>query len=103
MYEAADNRGLSFNKVIDQLKQTMDIEVEITDEKIIFAKKMEVTEASDTNPFAGMNQADMMKQAQEMLSKMDPAELKKMQDMLMNMSEEEKEEIMKKGKDLGLV
>jgi hypothetical protein len=34
---------------------------------------------------------------------MDPAELKKLQEMFMNMTPEEKEEIMKKGKDLGII
>jgi hypothetical protein len=45
---------------------------------------------------------DMMQKAQEMMAKMDPAELERMKNMFMNMSEEEKEEVMQKGRDMGL-
>lgn len=90
MYEAADNKGFSFNQVLDQLKAEHNIEAEIGPEKIIFSQ-------------VKMNQEDMIRQAQEMMAKMDPAELKKLQEMFMNMTPEEKEEIMKKGKDLGLI
>lgn len=38
-----------------------------------------------------------------MMSQMDPEELRKIQEMFTNMSSEEKEEIMKKGKDMGLI
>ena len=101
MYEIADNKGLSFNKVMDSLKELHQIESVVDGEKIIFSK-IETTSSSD-NPFAGMDQADMMKKAQEMMAQMDPAELERMKSMFMNMSEEEKEDIMKKGKDLGLL
>lgn len=102
MYEAADNRGLSFNKVLEQMKQTIEIDVDITDEKIFFSSKKPAASANSAD-FAGLNQNDMFKKAQEMLSKMDPAEVQKMQDMILNMSDEEREEMMQKGKDLGLI
>jgi ferredoxin-NADP reductase len=102
MYEIADRKGFSFNKVLEEIKNTHNVETEITDEKIIFSKQDAHLDSEAENPFAGMDQATMMKQAQEMLSKMDPTELKKMQDMFTSMSDEEKEELMKKGKDLGL-
>ena len=44
----------------------------------------------------------MMQKAQEMMSKMDPAELQKIQDQIANMSDEEKEEMMEKAKGMGL-
>jgi uncharacterized protein YcbK (DUF882 family) len=91
MYEAADNKGLSFNQVLEQLKANHSIDAQIGSEKIIFFKA------------PVMNQEEMMKQAQEMMSQMDPEELKKLQEMFTNMSAEEKDEIMKKGKDLGLI
>lgn len=88
MFEAADKRGFSFNKVLEELKTLHNVDAEIGAEKIIFSRP---------------NQEEMMKQAQDMMAKMDPQELKKLQDMFMNMSQAEKEEIMKKGKDLGLI
>ena len=90
MYEAADNKGLSFNTVLQELKEKHNIDAEIGADKIVFSQ-------------VKMNKDDMMKQAQEMMSKMSPEELKRIQDMFMNMSQEEKEEIMKKGKDLGII
>ena len=106
MYEAADKRGLSFNKVLEEMKKTIEINVEITDEKVIFSKIEEVKKESSSNPFEnmnGMDQSQMFAQAQEMIKNMDPTQLKQMQDMFMNMSEEEKEEIMQKGRDMGLI
>lgn len=90
MYEAADNKGLSFNQVLQELKDTHNIDAQIGPDKIIFSQ-------------ISMKQEDMMKQAEEMMSKMNPEELKRLQVMFMNMSPEEKEEILKKGKDLGLI
>ncbi|MCO4756150.1 MAG: hypothetical protein KC478_16835 [Bacteriovoracaceae bacterium] len=97
MYEAADNRGLSFNKVMDQMKNDLQIESEIGPEKIIFTKVEPVQD------FSQMGSDDMMKKAQEMMASMDPAELKKAQEALMNMSDDEREELMKKGREMGLI
>lgn len=94
MYEVADNKGLNFNRVLESLKTDHHIDYQITTDKIIFSPK-----TIEQTP----NTEDMMKQAQEMMSKMNPDELKRMQDMFMNMSEEEKEKIMKKGKEMGII
>lgn len=93
MYEAADNKGFSFNLVIQELKEKHNIEAQVGSEKIIFSQ----IQANK------MGHEDMMKQAQEMMSKMSPEELKRLQDMFMNMTDEEKAEIMKKGKDMGFI
>ena len=90
MYEVADNKGFSFNHVLEQLKADHAVEAVIGPEKITFSQ---VT----------ANPEEMIKQAQEMMSKMDPEELRKLQEMFTNMTPEQKEEMMKKGKDLGLI
>lgn len=95
MFEIADEKGFSFNKVLDHLRTDFQIDSEIQGEKIIFSKEV----ASANNFMSG----DMFKKAQEMMSKMSPEELQKMQEMVMNMSDKEKEELMKKGKDMGLI
>lgn len=95
MYEAADNKGFSFNQVLEELKTSHNVDAQIGPDKIIFSQ------AVAANANTNMNKEEMMKQAQEMMSKMSPEELKRMQEMFMNMTPEEKEEIMKKGKDLG--
>lgn len=96
MYEAADKRGLSFNKVLEQMQSAHGVESQITADKIIFSQK--------TMAHAGgMSQEELMRSAQEMMSKMDPEELRKLQEQFMNMTPEQKEEILKKGKDLGII
>lgn len=95
MYEVADSKGLSFNKVLEVLRDEHQVDSEVGSEKIVFSTMVKQQQASSPE--------EMMKQAQEMMSKMSPEELQRIQDMFMNMSPEEKEEIMKKGKELGLL
>jgi hypothetical protein len=101
MFEVAESKGFSFNDVLQSLKTDHHIEAKIGPDKIIFSQ--ELSENVSENPFSGMNPEQMMKQAQEMMSKMDPEELKKIQEMFTNMSPEEKEQMLKKGKDLGIL
>lgn len=96
MYEIADNKGLSLNKVLEELKAEQSLNYDIGDDKIIFSKIV-----FDQNNFPNLN-PEMMKKAQEMMSGMDPAELKKMQEQIENMSEEEREEMLKQAKSMGL-
>ena len=90
MYELADNKGFSFNDTLEDLENNHSIFNEKTDEKIIFFKEQEQT----------IN-ADMFKQAQDMLSQMDPAEIERIKDMYENMSDEEKQNIMEQAKKMG--
>ena len=94
MFEAADNRGLSFNRVLEEMKTLHNIDADVGADKIIF---------SQTIIKENLNPEDLMKQAQDMMTQMDPEELRKLQETFMNMSPEEKEEILKRGKDLGLL
>jgi len=90
MYELADTKGLSFNKVLEDLK-LIGIDSDILTEKIVFSP---IHEASD--------QADMFAQAKEMLSKMNPEEVQNIKDMYENMSDTEREAMMKQAKDMGM-
>lgn len=101
MYEAADNRGLNFNKVLEHIEENLSIGAEIQTEKIVFYKiEIEQEALASDNPFAN---PDMIKKAQEMMSKMSSEELQQMQQMFQNMSDTEKEDLMKKGRELGLI
>lgn len=101
MFEVAESKGFSFNDVLKVLKDEHNVDSQIGAEKIIFTQSVAVNNSAD--PFAGMNPQDMMKQAQEMMSKMSPEELKKIQEMFENMTPEQKDEMLKKGKDLGIL
>lgn len=95
MFETADAKGFSFNQVLQELKTQHQIDSQIGPDKIIFSQVVVESQA--------MNPQEMLRQAQEMMSQMDPEELKKIQEMFTNLSDEQKEEIFKKGKDLGLI
>lgn len=88
MYEAADTKGFSFNQVLERLKSEHGVEAKVGAEKIIFSR---------------LAQEDLIKQAQDMMAQMDPEELRRMQAMFESMSPEQKEELFRKGKDLGLI
>jgi len=90
MYEIADSKGFSLNKVLELLKKES-IYTEILTEKIVFSS---FPDQLDTN--------NIYQQAQDILSKMSPEEIKTLQEKIGNMSQEEKEQIMKKGKEVGL-
>lgn len=95
MYEIADSKGLSLNKVLDYLKENQKVGYEIGDEKIIFSP----VEAID---FSHLDQEDMMGKAQEMMANMDPTQIQEIKKMYENMSASEKENILKQAKDMGL-
>lgn len=114
LYEAASKKGLSFNRVLDFLEEK-GISHEKTTEKIIFAAATlpsSETQAENTQQgpfpnfdpqaFAGLNMSEMIAKAGEMMKSMDPQQLKSIQDLYQNMSEEDKKNILKKARDLGL-
>lgn len=91
MYELADNKNLSFNSILEDLKERK-IDHEITVDKVIFSSlKKEET----INP-------DMMKEAQEMMKNMSSEEIENIKKMYENMSEEEKRNIMEQAKKMGM-
>lgn len=91
IYEIADKFGLSFNSLESDLTQK-NICYQITTEKIVFSEL-----ASTTGP-----NENMFAQAQEMLSKMSPEEIQNIQKMYENMSDAEKEQVLKQAQQMGL-
>jgi len=100
MYEIADKKGLSFNKILEKLNCDFNVEAKVETEKIIFSKA--VCNTSPESP-EQIDPQEMMKKAQEMMANMDPAELQKMKDMFTDMSDSEKDDLMQKGKDMGIL
>jgi hypothetical protein len=96
MYEKADDRGLNFNQVLEVMKNEHQVGAEIETERVVFFS------LEQTNPNQP-NQEDMLRQAQEAMANMSPEQLQQMQQMFMNMSEDEKAEIMRKGKEMSLI
>lgn len=104
LYEAADNKDLSLNTVLEQIKAT-GIESEITPEKIIFSKVSLESPLGGFDPskLKDMSQEEVMKKAQEFMKSMTPDQMSEVKNMYANMSQDEKDEVMKKGKDMGLL
>lgn len=90
MYEVADNKGLSFNKVLELMKEEGH-DSEITVDKVIFC------------PIEEENVEEMFSQARDMMENMSPEQLENIQEMILGMSQEDKEDLLKKGKDMGLI
>ncbi len=89
MYELADQKGLNFNNIIEQMKKNHPIAIEITTDKVIFSK-------TNTPQFTPES-------IQEMMSSLSPEQLEEIKNMYENMSDSEKEEMIQKGKDMGLL
>jgi carboxylesterase type B len=96
LYEAADNRDVNLNKVLERLENEENISHSKNLDKIIFSKN-----SSAPNFFGDSSKEDMMKQAAEMMKNMDPAQLEEIRRLYENMSPQEKEDIMRKAKDMG--
>ena len=117
MYEVAHEKGINFNKVLEFLKDQMQIDHEKTTEKLIFypkeEKEPEPTAAGGEDPMQAfmnmgpdvlknLNFPEIMDKASEMVKNLKPEQLAEYKKMFMEMTEEERKEMMKKAKELGL-
>ncbi|MCT4643047.1 MAG: hypothetical protein N4A33_12220 [Bacteriovoracaceae bacterium] len=93
IYEKCDQRGFSFNKLVPLLEEE-GIAVDIQTEKIIFSKLIQ-QEAP--------NLEDQMEMAKKMMENMSPQQLDNIKKMYEQMSDTDKEELMKKAKDMGML
>lgn len=120
---AAEGKGLDLDMILSRLKMGS-IYSELTAEKIVFSDSEPEEPTGDAgNPFANMagmgglgdmlggmdlgalknmSQEELMGQVSSMMGNMTPEQQASMMDMYQNMSDEEKENIMNKGKDMGL-
>jgi len=89
MYEIADQKGLSLNAVLEDMRATKGIDSSIETEKIIFSQ-------------APQMDASMMANIQEMMAKMDPEELKNIQEQVQSMAPEKRDELLNQAKGMGL-
>lgn len=76
MYEEADRRGFSFNRVRDILRK-QGIESELTDTKVVFRSTLNSKQEETPSEQSRMYQA-----AQEMFSKMSPEEQQRIFEMM---------------------
>ena len=106
MYESADAKGLSFNKVLEVLAER-GIAHEKTPEKVIFAPVASRDPAAafgglDPAAFAGMSQEQMLAAAQAAMQQMDPEQLAALRAMVEGMTPEQQAEMIEQAKKLGL-
>ncbi len=124
MYETAHEKGLNFNVILDFLKQK-DIDHEKTTEKIIFFQKQKEEEPASENPFAkafgtsfdpfqmlskfkpedlkNVDMSTMISQAANVFKNMNPEQLANLKKTFESMSEDDKKDLMKKARDMGVI
>jgi hypothetical protein len=109
MYEAADKKGLSFNKVLEVLAER-GIAHEKTPEKVIFSSAQTEHVVPDSGAFpgfdpaqlAGMSQEQLMAAAQAAMQQMGPDQLAALRAMLEGMTPEQQAEMVEQLRKLGL-
>lgn len=109
MYETADAKGLSFNKVLEVLAER-GIPHEKTPEKVIFGSAPvtpSVPEAGafaglDPAMFAGMSQEQLAAAAQAMIEQMGPDQLAAVRAMVEGMTPEQQAAMIEQVRKLGL-
>ena len=109
MYEIADTKGLSFNAVLKEMREDLGIESVLETDKVIFSMAQNDTKQQN-QPFSfnpeelkDMDQDELKEKAQNFMKTMSPEQMAEIQKTFANMSQEEKDEIMKKGKEMGLI
>ena len=103
MYEKSEESGVNLNKILDDLKLNDGIDHDKSDDKIIFKKSVSnAMDGMDWDALKGMDASSLKEMADKFMKTMTPDQMSEIEEKFQNMSPEEKEEIMKKGKDMGL-
>ena len=107
MYESANAKGLSFNKVLELLAER-GIAHEKTPEKVIFAPAAVLDPAAvafegfDPAMLAGMSQEQLLAAAQAAMQQMDPDQLAAVRAMVEGMTPEQQAAMIEQARKLGL-
>lgn len=107
MYESAAAKGLSFNTVLDVLRER-GIAHEKTPEKVVFAPaeaeaSLPGLEGFDPAMLAGMSQEQMLAAAQAAMQQMDPEQIAAVRAMLEGMTPEQQAAMIEQARKLGLL
>jgi len=98
LYEAAYEKQLNFNKALEILL-SRGVDHEKTAQKILFFPQASAPSDDAASP---KDFSAMMAQAMEMLNKLTPEQRSELEKMVMNMSDEEKAQMMQKAQAMGL-
>ena len=108
MYESADRKGLSFNKVLEFLA-ARGIAHEKTPERVIFMLPPAVASAHadplggvDLGALQNLSPEEMMAAATQAAQQMSPEQMQAIQNMVSNMTPEQMQAMMEQAKKLGL-
>jgi hypothetical protein len=103
MYEVAYDKGLNFNKALTLLDER-GVAHEKTTEKVVFFPKPAAAPFAGIDPtmFAGGDMQEMLAKAGELLKGMPPEQLQEIEELYRNMNDEQKEEMLKKAREMGL-
>lgn len=97
IFQACKSQGTSLSKVLTQL-ESQDVMNEMRDDRIIFFDRNFVQQKPDQDP--NEIPEELLKEASERLKNMDPAEVERMKQKVMEMSPEERENMLKQAKEI---
>ena len=98
IFQACKKQDTSLSKVLKNLEEK-DVLNEMRDDRIIFYHRNTFrTQSKVDDPYDVPE--DLLKEASERLKSMDPAELEKMKKKVMEMSPEERDNLMKQAQDI---
>lgn len=97
IFQACKNQNTSLSKVLKNL-EAQDVLNEMKDDKIVFYDRNFTSKQPSPDPYDIPE--NLLKEASERLKSMDPAEVERMKKKVMEMSPEERENMLKQAKDL---
>ena len=97
IFQACKDQDTSLSKVLKKL-EAQDVLNEMKDDKIVFYDRNFTSKQPGPDPYDVPE--DILKEASERLKSMDPAEVERMKKKVMEMSPEERENMLKQAKDL---
>ncbi len=96
MYETADKLDVNFNKVLERLKNEKGINHLSTIDKIIFSPYK-------PNPLENLDKDEMIDKAREFVNNLSPDKVEEIKSTYQKMSADQREEILRRGREMGLV
>lgn len=106
LYETAENKRVSLNNVLDEMKRRGVDHVKSGDKIIFSPAPKPAPSMGDFSSMASMFTPEMMARAQQMMQNMSPEELASVQEsaqeMMQNMSPDERAEVLDQAKKMGM-
>ncbi len=106
LYEVADKKGVNLNTILDSYRSN-GVSVTSNGDKIIFqansGDKRSPLDGLDLSELNSMNKNELMEKYNELMKNITPDQLSEIKNMYEKMTPNEREEIMRKSKEMGII